>query len=294
MNYLLDTDIGPDCDDAAALALTVRYTRARGNRLLAVTHCTSSPWGAGAIRAILDYYGAGEIPVGTLKDEGFLVGGDYERYNRVLAESVSPERREAEDSVALLRRTLAAQKDASTELVAIGPLRNLAHLLSSGADEASPLTGRELVRRKITRLTLMAGNFAPGCDSPEWNVEMDVASARLVAAQWPGEMVYCGFEVGAQVVTLREPCPLRPENPVRRAYQLHSGGKGRFSWDLCTVQWAMDGQSADYAPSPAGVIEIDGRGVTRWKGQQGGRHRFLTLAASPERVAASLERALAE
>ena len=26
-NYILDTDIGPDCDDAAALALAVLYAR---------------------------------------------------------------------------------------------------------------------------------------------------------------------------------------------------------------------------------------------------------------------------
>ena len=30
MNYLLDTDIGPDCDDAAALALAVLYARRHG------------------------------------------------------------------------------------------------------------------------------------------------------------------------------------------------------------------------------------------------------------------------
>ena len=44
-NVILDTDIGPDCDDAAALALTTIYTRKSGTRLLGVTHCTSCPWG---------------------------------------------------------------------------------------------------------------------------------------------------------------------------------------------------------------------------------------------------------
>lgn len=292
MNYLLDTDIGPDCDDAAALALAVCCARRRGEKLLAVTHCTSSPWGAGAIRAILEWYGAQDVPVGTLKEPGFLTGPEYERYNRALAESVSPAAREAEDSTRLLRRTLAEQGDASVEFVAIGPLKNLANLLTSGADEYSPLPGRELVARKVTRLTLMAGSFAPGCDSPEWNVEMDVPSARLVAAQWPGEMVYCGYEVGAQVTALREPCFLAPDNPVRRAYRLHSGGNGRFSWDLCTVQWAMDGHPDCYALSPAGWVEIDERGVTRWREADNGSHRFLLLNADPARIAASLEETL--
>lgn len=292
MNFILDTDIGPDCDDAAALALAALYARRADSRLLAVTHCTSSPWGAGAVRAILRWYGLPELPVGTLKDEGFLVGQECERYNRALAESLPPAAREAEDSVSLLRRVLAAQQDGSVEFISIGPLRNLAKLLVSAPDAASPLTGRELVRQRVTRLTLMAGNFTPSCTSPEWNVEMDIPSARLVASQWPGELVYCGFEVGLPVVALREPCPLPEEHPVRRAYRLHSGGKGRCSWDLCTVQWAMDDHHPNYELSPAGLIEIDERGVTRWQPEENGPHRFLTLRAAPEQVAASLEQVI--
>ena len=292
-NYILDTDIGPDCDDAAALALAVLYARRHGRRLLAVTHCTSSPWGVGTIRRILKWYGA-EAEVGTLKDEGFLCAPQTERYNRVLAQEVSPAEREAEDAAALLRRVLAAQEDGSVEMVGVGPMRNLAHLLTSGADGASPLTGRELIARKAARLTVMAGNFTPGCDAPEWNVEMDVPSARLVAAQWPGEVVWCGWEVGERVIALREPCALAADNPVRRAYFLHSGGAGRSSWDLCTVQWAMDGENANYAPSPAGTVGVDERGVTRWTAREGCRHRYLSLAAAPEQAARSMEEVLAE
>ena len=292
-NYILDTDIGPDCDDAAALALAVLYARRHGRRLLAVTHCTSSPWGAGAIRRILNWYGA-EAEVGTLKDEGFLSAPQTERYNRVLAQEVSPEERKAEDATALLRRVLAAQEDGSVEIVGIGPMRNLAHLLTSGADGVSPLTGRELIARKVARLTVMAGNFTPGCNVPEWNVEMDVESARLVATQWPGEVVWCGWEVGERVIALREPCALAAENPVRRSYFLHSGGAGRSSWDLCTVQWAMDGENASYAPSPAGTVDVDERGMTRWTAKEGGAQRYLRLAVSPEQAACSMEKVLAE
>lgn len=293
-NTILDTDIGPDCDDAAALALAVLYARRHGRRLLAVSHCTSSPWGAGAIRRVLKWYGAEGTEVGTLKDAGFLCAPQMEKYSRVLAQEVAPAEREAEDATTVLRRTLARQEDGSVEIVGIGPMRNLSRLLRSEADGASPLTGRELIARKVARLTVMAGNFAPGCDAPEWNVEMDADAARLVAAQWPSEMVWCGFEVGEKVIALREPCALAAENPVRRAYLLYSGGEGRSSWDLCTVQWAMDGEHANYVPSAAGVVRVDERGVTRWQAQAGGRHRYLRLAASPEQAARSMEEVLAE
>lgn len=292
--FILDTDIGPDCDDAAALALAAIAAEKTGRELLAVMHCTSSPWGAGAIRHILNWYGRSNIAVGTLKDAGFLTGSEWERYNRALAKRAGADACAAEDCLPLYRRLLARQPDGSVEIVGIGPMRNLANLLASGADEISPLTGRQLIAQKVARLTVMAGNFAPDSDAPEWNVEMDVASARRVAGEWPGEIVYCGWEVGAPVVTLREPCGLDEENPVRTAYRLHSGGAGRSSWDLCTVQWAMEDACGNYALSAPGVIDIDARGVTRWRAKDGGRHFYLKLAKTPAQTAADLERTLVE
>lgn len=224
---LLDTDIGPDCDDAAALALCILYARETGSELLGVMHCTSSPWGVGAIRSILRWYGAEQTPVGTLKDPGFLTGPAYEKYNRPLAEEMPAEARQAPDCTRLYREILAAQPDHSVEIIGVGPLRNLANLLSSEADSVSPLSGWGLIAKKVARLTLMAGNFAPDCTGPEWNVEMDLTSARLILETWPGEINLLGWEAGADVIALREPHALSPENPVAQAYRLYAGGAGR-------------------------------------------------------------------
>lgn len=294
--FILDTDIGPDCDDAAALALACIYAMHQPIKLLAVMHCTTSPWGAGAIRAIADWYGMTDLPVGTLVSEDeFLQGEQYERYNRPLALGLSEKRRMAEDCLPMYRRLLAAQPDGSVEIVSIGPLRNLANLLRSQPDDNSPLGGRELIARKVSRLTLMAGEFGQDNPRPEWNIEMDVAAARLVAAQWPSEMVYCGFEVGLQVNILSEPNQLNVDNPVRQAYHMHSGVSGRYSWDPCTVQWAMSEADAElYASSGAGVIEIDDYGVSRWRSVPGGKHSYLMLKAKPEHVASRLEQTLYE
>lgn len=288
-NVILDTDIGPDCDDAAALALTTIYTRKSGARLLGVTHCTSCPWGVGAIRAILKWYGCEEAAVGTLADRDLLDDEEATKYNRALAMTLSEAERRAPDCLPLTRELLAGQEDGSVDMIAIGPLRNIAKLLTSSADGISPLTGRELIARKVHRLTLMAGEFTPDCDHAEWNVLMDMPSARIVAAEWPTEMVYCGFEVGFPVVTLKEPNELNPENPVRTAYRLHSAGKGRMSWDLCTVQQALCSRPDLYELSGEGRIDIDEKGVTRWHADEHGRHQFIKLAAAPEVVARALE-----
>ncbi len=165
----------------------------------------------------------------------------------------------------------------SVEIIGVGPLRNLANLLSSEADSVSPLSGWGLIAKKVARLTLMAGNFAPDCTGPEWNVEMDLTSARLILETWPGEINLLGWEAGADVIALREPHALSPENPVAQAYRLYAGGAGRNSWDLCTVQWAMHPYCPFYDPSAPGLVTLDAQGVSRWRPMPGGRHRFLSL-----------------
>ena len=139
----------------------------------------------------------------------------------------------------------------------------------------------------------MAGNFAPNCTGPEWNVEMDLTSARLILETWPGEINLLGWEAGADVIALREPHALSPENPVAQAYRLYAGGAGRSSWDLCTVQWTMLPNCPFYDPSAPGLVTLDAQGVSRWRPMPGGRHRFLSLAAAPEEIAADMEKTLA-
>lgn len=293
---VLDTDIGPDCDDAAALAMMHLYTDRGYVEPLAVCHCTSMPYGVGAIRAINAYYGHAGLPVGTLKDEDLLVGDPrYEKYNRPLSERVPAEDREAPDAVTVYRRVLAAQPDASVVFVAIGPLRNLANLLRSGGDAISPLGGVALVQKKVKRLVMMAGAFSyDGVENPlagaEWNVEMDVEGARLVAERWPGEIVYCGFEAGYQVVVggrMAEALPA--DHPVRQAYADYGCPEGRYSWDLLTVEWAMDPTTAHYALSPWGRIVMDDIGRTTLVPEPGGKHAYLRLACDPKVVAADLD-----
>ena len=59
----------------------------------------------------------------------------------------------------MYRRILAAQPDHSVDFIAIGPLNNLSDLLNSEADLYSPLSGKELIAQKVTRLVMMAGVF---------------------------------------------------------------------------------------------------------------------------------------
>ena len=287
---MLDTDIGPDCDDAAALALLNLYAHRGLCRVLCVTHCTSSPYGAGAIRAVNRFYGH-DFPVGVTPRQGFLTGPSCLRYSRALSDTLPPALRHAEDAVPLMLRLLAHQEDHSVHMVGIGPLNNLADLLR--ADPA-------LVAQKCASFTLMAGCFPtepPLSSAPdvEWNIQMDVTAAHTVWELWQGPMTLCGWECGARV-----PCgaammtSLPPHHPVRLAYQLYTGGENRPSWDLLTVRHACMPLASGLTESAPGRILLDAAGHTAFIPDPTGPHRILRLSASPADLAQQLDRDLCE
>lgn len=103
---------------------------------------------APCLDAINTWFGRPDISVGTLKDRGFLAHTGFadeliQRYPHRF-----PSGQDYPDAVALYRRILSEQPDGSVVVVAVGPLRNLANLLRSRADDASPLDGRALVAKK--------------------------------------------------------------------------------------------------------------------------------------------------
>ena len=69
-NIILDTDIGPDCDDVAALAVLNLLADRGLCRILGVSHCTSNPYGAGMIDVINRYYGRPDIAISTYGGKG--------------------------------------------------------------------------------------------------------------------------------------------------------------------------------------------------------------------------------
>src|SRR5690606_28333393 len=73
---ILDTDLGPDSDDAGALAMLHTLESMGEARTLAVLCSTRNPWCAPAADAINTYYGRPDVPIGTLKGPGPMGGSD--------------------------------------------------------------------------------------------------------------------------------------------------------------------------------------------------------------------------
>ena len=282
VNIFLDTDFGPDCDDAGALQVIHTLCDRGEARLLGVTHCTSSPWGLPAVSAVNRYNGR-EVPLGTTPRRGFLDGEECLRYTRPLAGGFDhafrggvPQRGACE----VFAEVLDAQPDASVTVLAIGPLNNLADFLRAGG-------GPDRIRRKVARLVAMAGRFSDA--QPEWNVEMDVDSARYVLENWPTPVVLCGWECGADVLTgagLEDAA----DSPVREAYRLWTGGLlRRPSFDPLTALYAVEGDSFFLGTRGPGRITVQSDGSTRFTPLPGGPHRYVVNRADSATLAAYVD-----
>lgn len=291
VRILFDTDMGPDCDDAGTQALMWALAKQGYCEPLGAAATVSSPWAAPTIAAINHYYGAPDLPVGTLKQPGFLMDSLFSEGvaknfpNRIQHGSRAP------DAVQMYRETLARQPDRSVTMVATGPQRNLRNLLRSAADGASPLSGRELIATKVIRLVVMGGRFPTG---GEWNIQQDVPSAQIVASEWPSPVVYSGGEVGGSIRTGHTLRQTPASNPVRRAYELArsilDANFNRPSWDQTAMLFAIRGGQGLFTLSEPGTVQFEGNGNTRFTPGAGGRHRYLRKVASDREIAEIIER----
>ena len=234
MKIIIDTDLGGDCDDVGALAVACNLAKKGLAELLAVTYCIGNPWGGYFTRYELDHFGFNDVPVGTLKDENFMISPNYAKYTKPFCEERHAKLIETEDATRLLRRKL-SENDGVT-LIAIGPLRNISNLLESKPDDISPLSGIELVKKSVVEFVTMLGSFDRP-DYTEWNVLMDIKSAQNVVEKMPVPIVFAPHELGNHIFTgnLNEKLP--EGHPVREAYYIYSDKKSylRQSWDLITI-----------------------------------------------------------
>ena len=284
VRLFLDTDFGPDCDDAGALQLIHFLCDAEEAELIGVTHCTGNPYGLPAISALNRFNGR-EVPLGTTKKD-FLSGN--QQYNRPVSEKFSHEfedGRPQKEALQVFREVMEQQEDNSVTVCSIGPLNNLAEFLE---DDAC----RRLIEKKVVRLVSMAGNFTPGAGS-EWNVEMDVPAARKVIREWPGEIILCPWECGADVLTGMVYRSREKEHPAACAYyHWTKGGMERPSWDLLAVLYAVRPESGLMKQSAWGRIKVDEKGVSAFREEAGGKHAYTINSRPAAEISAVLEQML--
>lgn len=293
VNVILDTDMSGDCDDAGALAVLHALADRGECRILAVVtnrrDLTNAS--AAAVDVINTYYGRPDIPIGTDKQEPTALRR-RSTFTTVLRDEF-PHRAGPDDTMpdalAVYRETLQAQPDGSVTICSIGSFSNLADLW-----QAAP----ELVRQKVRRLVVMAGEF-PMSAKPETNIATHPEPARLVAAEWPGEIIWQGDEVGRALITGAGLKEVAKHNPVRRAfetrYQFLSHGpaaieKGKPSYDQAAVLYAVRGPEKEFwTLVRGGRAELAADGNSNWVEADGSAQAYVKIDGDPARLAAVIE-----
>ena len=294
VNIILDTDMGGDCDDVGALFILHGAVERGEVKLLATMGCTSSDAIAPCLDAMNTWFGRSEIPVGTLKDPALLANPGYpgeiiKHFPHKLQSG-----KDYPDAVKLYREILAKQPDSSVVVLAVGPLRNIANLLKSKPDEASPLDGPSLIKKKVKLLSVMGGTYPPHANTKdgEWNFVQDPAAASLVCSAWPTPVLFNG-EGGSTCSGRRVTYEMPEHNPLTMAYRLYPGvgfAGDRLSWDPISTLVTARGAEPWYSIVSGGVNVTDSKtGVNSWQSGGDRGHSYLVLKARKSEVEAALE-----
>lgn len=281
----LDTDIGSDCDDAGAIAVLHNLSQKGEAQIIGMTHCGSDIGGAVTIKAINSWFGRSDIPVGIYTKKTFL----EEKHCKIFTEDVKQiylkhnPMPSFEDAVSVMRRAIAENDNVT--LVAIGMLNNIADLLKSEPDDISDKNGIELVKNSVKCLCAMGYNFEDP-SSAEYNIKTDIESARYVAENFPMPIVYCGFEVGRDVITSLDMTSSDNSCPIRTAYNAFDGK--RESWDPITVYCAVRRENEFFVKQNNLHVSFDSEGRTIYG--DGGKDSRIVLNCTAKEAAEEIEK----
>ena len=288
VSVIFDSDMGPDYDDVGAITILHNFADEGAANILATIASTKYDGVAEVFDVFNTYFNRPDIPVGIPSGKASML-----RDNQHWSDTVRMKyphsiknNSEAEDAVKLYRRILAAQPDTSVTIITVGFLTNIANLLRSQADSASPLTGKDLVNKKVKNMVSMAGKFPEGS---EFNVNIDAASSIYAFENFPRPVIFSGFEIGKD---LKAGIPLISDStiqhsPVKDVFRISipmsaEDSAGRMSWDETAVLVGVKGYEPYYTLN-SGRIVVDGKGANKWN-SAGTGHSHLVVKAPPAEV----------
>jgi inosine-uridine nucleoside N-ribohydrolase len=259
---ILDTDLDSDVDDVGAMAML--HTLADHGRveIMGVIVTSDDLFSPQCADAINHYFTRPDIPTGV--EKGIQLT-NFSKYTKALSNAF-PHRLtdydDAEDATRVYRKLLADQPDSSVTIVTIGHLTNLRHLIQSAPDDISALSGMELVRKKVKLWACMGGQFPEGKEANFYRPDSE--STQIVVDNWPGRVVYSGWEIGNEIISGAEYLKksLSSESPVYQGYKLYNNFAGRKSWDQFILLYVISPYSYwELSPKGKAVVHEDGSNI---------------------------------
>jgi hypothetical protein len=293
---IYDDDCSQDVDCVATLPI-LHALEDRGEiKILAMMADSANPTTAPVMRLFANYAGHQGMEIGAnqtdmpdtelCKKNNCNVGGWGEKL--VERFDAGDTRAKYPDCVQLYRKVLVRQPEHSVAIAATGFATCLTQLIASPADKISPLTGAELVKRKVKLLSVMGGRYPAGT---EWNFECDAPGYHRLFLEWTRQHGYPpvylnGFENGEHILA-GAPATADPMvNPTRYGLRL-VGFDQRPMWDMLSALFAARGLSyggTDYFKvGPGGTVTVDAAtGGDTWSVDVDSGHYVLRNVAKDE------------
>ena len=293
VKIIFDTDLGPDYDDVGALAFLHCMADSGKVEILATVASNKNDLVAPSINVINTYFGRGELAVGAPKTAGVNLGSSQHWADSIVEKYPHSIKSTSEvgDAVDIYRKTLSIQPDNSVTIVTVGFLTNLNNLLNSKPDNLSPLTGKELVIKKVKTLVSMAGRFPQG---KEFNIFMDSAASKFVYENWPGDIIFTGFEIGSVIHTGLKLIKSDIQNsPVKDVFRISiplsaEDKEGRMSWDETAVLIGVYGTNG-FFDTVRGKIIVNPDGSNTWENSNEGKQLYVKLKMPVPEISAFIE-----
>lgn len=272
INIIHGTDWWTDCDDIVALRILCRAHKKGVIDLKCVCADAVCQHTAASIDAFLRSEGLC-LPIGLDKSfKGDESSCKYQEFISQLPHKIKNE--DCPDGFKLYRKML-WESEGKCHITEIGFPQIIHQLLISKADELCPLDGMELVKQKVEKIWMMAGDWRNKVHR-EYNVVDTVAgleAMKFILNNSPVPITCLGFEVGHDVITGQH---LREDDIMHKAFELSHYPNGRSSWDPMLVMLAIigDAKKAGYKEI-FGTAYVDEEGYTIMKEHKGGLHSYV-------------------
>ena len=284
---ILDTDMGSSTDDLFSLEMLYYYQQQGRCKLLGVVVNREGEACAACADVMNTYFNHSDVPVGLVRDglKNPSVWIDYKAlptYTKadgtpMFARSIG-DYSALPDGWQLYRRLLAAQPDHSVSICSIGFTTCLAQLLESEGDAYSPLSGVELVRRKVKCLYIQGGSFGQSPE-PDYNFLQGMGFAKTFFRLWPSDVdiIFDPMETGNGIEYLPEQVisdvSWTDYHPIKQVYMTCNCNTGQMMWDPLTVINAVEGNDL-FTLTERGTAVLNDDGTVIFTPSATGNSRF--------------------
>jgi inosine-uridine nucleoside N-ribohydrolase len=301
VKIIFDTDLGGDADDLGALAMLNNFIEKKECELLAVMCWSTEQYAVSAIDAVNRFYNHPNIPIGTRKDSIY-----YEpwNYSKSIADNFPHQLNyeKAIEATVLYRKLLTKSKNKSIIIVTVGPLKNIENLIESGPDSISPLTGKQLIEKKVKEFVMMGGQFPEG--KSEWNFNGNMPGVtKFVIQNIDIPITFSGYEVGDIIKTGALFNEIDHKTPLYVGFRHFSEfapwiksiyQKDRISnnstYDQTAVLYAVrEGTGLYWDKISDGRCVPDETGGNKWVKSNKSKHSYLKLKMDKDKLAKEIE-----